>query len=160
MVDFDPVLKQQPPGRPRLLFPIVRQVDVAPSRVLVEFVPFRFPVPQQDQCVDAVFTEIGQFKGRGSRVQWCPTTDDVADHGILVAIAIVVASAPPPGGHVGSPSSCFLAPGRSPNDHGFLGTVVFVVAAIFVVPVIVVVVITITITIIIIAAIAAAHAST
>ena len=156
VVDFDPVLEQQSAGRPGLLFSIVRQIDVAPSRVLVELVPFRFPVPQQDQCVDAVLSEIGQFKGRGRRVQWCPATNNVADHGILVAVAIIiVASAAAPGGHVGSPSSGFLASSRSPNDHGFLATTttaVFVAVAIFVVALVIAAVV-------IIAAIAA-HSST
>ena len=158
VVDIDPVLEQQPAGRPGLLSSIFRQIDVAPSRVLVELVPFRFPVPQQDQCVDAVLSKIGQFKGRGRRVQWCPATNNVADHGFLVAVAIIiVAFAAAPGGHVGSPSSCFLAPGRSPNDHGFLATTativfVFVAVAIFVVAFVIAAVV-------IIAAIAA-HSST
>mmetsp|Transcript_32388 Transcript_32388/g.76185 ORF Transcript_32388/g.76185 Transcript_32388/m.76185 type:complete len:271 (+) Transcript_32388:1192-2004(+) len=121
LIDLDSVLEQEPPGCPGLLLSLGRQRHVAPSRVLVEFVPFRLAVAQQDQRVDAVLSEIGQLKGRGSRIQGSPTADDVADHGILVVAIVVVVAAL----HVWPPSSRSFAPRRSSDHHRatrFLGS--------------------------------------
>lgn len=92
MINLDPVLVQEPTGGPGFQFSFFRQVHIAPSRVLVEFVPFRFPVSQQDQGIHAIFAEIGQLEGRGSRIQGRPATDNVANHRIVAAV--VVAAAP------------------------------------------------------------------
>jgi len=93
MVYLDAVLVQKPSGSARLLLPLLRQIDIAPSGVPIFGVPLRFAVTKQDQGVEAAFPPQGQAKGSRGGIAGSPASDKmvaVVDIGCTVIGVVAV----------------------------------------------------------------------
>jgi hypothetical protein len=90
MINLDSILIQKPSSSTGFLFSFRGQIDITPSGILIEFVPFRFPMPQQHQGVEGIFSKIGQLKGRRSRIARCSAIDNVLDEVVRATVAVRV----------------------------------------------------------------------
>lgn len=75
MINLNPILGQQPPGSSSLPLPSFSEVDITPSRILIQCIPFTLPMPQQNQRIHTLLSIISQSIRRSIRqyIARCPT---------------------------------------------------------------------------------------